>query len=134
MILQIDTHSGVPVYRQLIDQIRYQVAAGTLLAGDALPSTRQLSVELGINPMTISKAYSLLEAEGLVERKRGQPCCIAEFAENSNSDQLRQEQLQQTLRPAAHAALQLGYSRQDALKAFEQILNEREHENLKEEQ
>ena len=70
MLITIDHHSGVPVYRQLMDQIKFHIASGLLKPGDQLPTTRVLSGELEINPMTISKAYSFLEMEGLVERRR----------------------------------------------------------------
>ena len=65
MILVVDPHSGFPVYRQIVDQVRLQVSSGALAPGDELPSTRSLSTQLGVNPMTISKAYALLEGEGL---------------------------------------------------------------------
>ncbi len=71
MLLQIDHHSGVPIYRQVIDQVRHRIMAGQLKEGDQLTTVRDLSEELKVNPMTISKAYSLLEAEGLLERRRG---------------------------------------------------------------
>ena len=65
--------SGVPIYRQLMDQIRRLIAAGQLQAGAELPSARDLALEHAVNPMTISKAYALLEAEGLLIRNRGKP-------------------------------------------------------------
>jgi GntR family transcriptional regulator len=63
---------GLPLYRQLMDQVRQQIAAGRLTPGDFLPSTRQLAQQLEINTMTVSKAYSLLERDGVVELVRGQ--------------------------------------------------------------
>ena len=71
MILVIDTHSGVPIYRQLMDQITRQILAGQIRPGDQLPTVRELAVRLKINPMTISKAYSLLESTGILQRQRG---------------------------------------------------------------
>lgn len=70
-------HSGVPIYRQLTEQIRRMVASGKLSAGDALPSIRDLALRHAINPMTVSKAYSLLENEGVLERHRGKPMTVA---------------------------------------------------------
>ena len=64
--------SGVPIYRQLLDQVRAQIATGRLAAGEFLPSVRQVAGELAVNPMTVSKAYSLLERDGVVELVRGQ--------------------------------------------------------------
>ena len=63
---------GLPLYRQLMDQVRQQIAAGRLVPGDFLPSTRGLAQQLEINAMTVSKAYSLLERDGVVELVRGQ--------------------------------------------------------------
>ena len=69
----LDPHSGVPIYRQLLEQVRRLVASGQLKAGSELPSVRDLALAHAVNPMTISKAYSLLEAEGLLQRNRGRP-------------------------------------------------------------
>ena len=65
---QVNTSSGVPIYRQLMDQVRALVASGRLAEGDLLPPVRQVAQDLQINQMTVSKAYSLLEREGVVER------------------------------------------------------------------
>lgn len=73
----LDPHSGVPIYRQLTDQVRRLVASGSLAPGDALPSVRDLAREHAVNPMTISKAYSQLEAEGLLEHQRGRAMTVA---------------------------------------------------------
>jgi len=70
-------HSGVPIYRQLLEQIRRLVASGQLAPGTALPSIRELALEHAINPMTVSKVYSLLEGEGVLERHRGKPMTVA---------------------------------------------------------
>jgi GntR family transcriptional regulator len=64
--------SGVPIYRQIMDQVKAQIATGRLADGDFLPSVRQVAGELIVNPMTVSKAYSLLERDGLIELVRGQ--------------------------------------------------------------
>src|SRR5947209_18587417 len=68
---QVNTSSGVPIYRQLMDQVRALVASGRLAEGDLLPSVRQVAQDLQVNQMTVSKAYSLLERERVVERVRG---------------------------------------------------------------
>ncbi|MCB9757266.1 MAG: GntR family transcriptional regulator [Candidatus Omnitrophica bacterium] len=69
---QINPSSGVPVYRQVMDQVKTQIALDHLPRGSFLPSVRQMSKDLEINPMTVSKAYSLLEKDGIVEHVRGQ--------------------------------------------------------------
>ena len=72
--LQFEVHpsSGVPIYRQIMDQVRALIAGKKLASGDVLPSVRQMAAELGINMMTVSKAYSKLESDGIVSRSRGQ--------------------------------------------------------------
>src|SRR5579863_9114047 len=60
-------HSGVPVYRQIIDQVRGAIASGALATGDQLPTVRQLAVDLSINPNTVVRAYKELELGGLLE-------------------------------------------------------------------
>src|ERR1700677_2755732 len=67
----LDLHSGMPVYRQLIDQVRGGVASGSLNAGDQLPTVRQLAVDLAINPNTVLRAYRELELGGLLETHQG---------------------------------------------------------------
>jgi len=63
--------SGLPIYRQIMDQVCALIAGGRLAPGDLLPSVRQVAAELQVNMMTISKAYARLEAEGVIERVRG---------------------------------------------------------------
>jgi GntR family transcriptional regulator len=125
MLIVVDTHSGIPVFRQLMDQIRFQVASGVLAPGDELPSTRALSAELGINPMTVSKAYGLLEQEGIVERRPGLPLVVRrqDDAELENS---RREQLRVNLLPVATMAKQLGIEPSAALELFEALLEAHE--------
>ena len=73
----IDLHSGVPVYRQLIDQVRVGIASGSLIAGDQLPTVRQVAVDLEINPNTVMRAYRELELGGLLETHQGTGTFIA---------------------------------------------------------
>lgn len=70
-------HSGVPIYRQLAEQIRRMVASGQLAPGMELPSIRELALKHAINPMTVSKVYNLLESEAVLERHRGKPMTVA---------------------------------------------------------
>lgn len=69
--------SGIPIYRQLVEQVRRLVAGGQLPPGAELPSVRELAQQHAVNPMTVSKAYALLEAEGVLERNRGKPMTVA---------------------------------------------------------
>ena len=114
MLFTINRHNGIPAYRQLIEQIRRGIGGGLLAAGDELPSTRALSAELGTNPMTVSKAYGLLEREGLLLRRPGLPLVVAAFtgsdATAAGRRARREEELLRALAPAAAMARQLGIS------------------------
>ncbi|MEM9944017.1 MAG: GntR family transcriptional regulator [Planctomycetota bacterium] len=77
----IQFNSGVPIYRQVFDQVVREIDRGRFETGELLPSVRQLASDLGVNPMTVSKAYSLLETESVVERKRGVGMVVTRKAE-----------------------------------------------------
>jgi len=69
--ISLDLKSGVPIYRQIIDQVKSAIATGAIGPGDRLPTVRQLSVDLSVNPNTVSRAYTELELTGLVETHMG---------------------------------------------------------------
>ena len=71
MRIHLDLKSGVPFYRQIIDQVKAAIATETIAAGDRLPTVRQLAVDLSVNPNTVSRAYTELELTGLVETQMG---------------------------------------------------------------
>lgn len=125
MLITIDVHSGVPAYRQLVDQIRLQVAGGRLRPGDEIPSTRALSAELGLNPMTISRAYTLLEEEGILERRPGLPL-VVRARSGATHAAARSAQLTKALRPVASMARQLGISGRDAGDMLRRLVDEHE--------
>jgi len=121
-LLVINPHNGVPAYRQLMDQLKLQIATGVLPAGTELASTRALSAELTLNPMTISKAYNLLEREGVLERRRGQTLVVAErSSRDAETDRL--VHLREHLATAATMAAQLGITRPQALRIFRETLD-----------
>jgi GntR family transcriptional regulator len=76
--LHIDPHSGLPVYRQMIDQIKYYIASGTLRPGDQLPSVRDLAQRLSINPTTVVKAYTELQHEEVIDIRHGKGAFVME--------------------------------------------------------
>ncbi len=123
---QLDPSSTEPLYRQLMAQVRRFVAAGVLQPGTELPSVRDLAQSFAINPMTISKAYSLLEAEGVLSRPRGARMQVAEIvgAHLSQAERLR------LLRPALEIVLrqahELGLARSEIEAALKNVLDELE--------
>lgn len=120
---QINPGSAEPIYRQLMDQLRRRVAAGQWVAGQELPSVRELALQLAVHPMTISKAYGLLEIEGLLERRRGLPMVIAAGHARPAAARDRLEQLRPTLARAAAEARELDVPRHQALALFERLLD-----------
>jgi GntR family transcriptional regulator len=120
----IHTGSAEPIYRQLVEHVRRRVASGQIKAGDEIPSVRELAQLLAVHPMTISKAYSLLEAQGLLERRRGLAMRVAPQHQRAQSAASRVELLRPTLSRAAAEARQLQLPKQAALKLFEQIIDE----------
>lgn len=123
MLIIVDQNNGVPVYRQIIDQIRFHITSGLAKVGDELPSTRALSQQLGVNPMTVSKSYSLLEEEGLAERRPGLPLIVKKISAGS-AELNRTEQLRSLLDPPAAAVRQLGIPKTKALDIFRSLLEE----------
>ena len=120
----IHTGSAEPIYRQLVEHVRRRVASGQIRAGDEIPSVRELAQLLAVHPMTISKAYSLLEAEGLLERRRGLAMRVAPQHQRAQSTAARVELLRPTLGRAAAEARQLELPKQAVLKVFDKIIDE----------
>ena len=125
MILVVDPHSGIPVYRQIVEQIRFSVASGLLAPGDEIPSTRALSAKLGVNPMTVSKAFGLLEEDGVLERRPGRPHVVRKRRGDS-VQATRLEQLEQALRPVATKTRQLDLEPETAVQVFRRLLDDDE--------
>jgi GntR family transcriptional regulator len=117
MILEIDYHSGVPIYRQVVGQIERLVLSGALPEGQQLESVRDLSERLKVNPMTVSKAYSILEREEFLERRRGVGLFIAKLKTRQKEQQGRAI-LDKLLDKAAAAAVQMGVNPQEAIQTF----------------
>ena len=113
----LNPNNGTPIYRQLMEQVRRMVSSGQLQPGSELPSVRELALSHAVNPMTISKAYSLLEAEGLLERQRGKAMTIATQHGSKDSKTTRLQHLQPVLDQLAIAARQLQLTPDDVLKA-----------------
>src|SRR6204780_2300315 len=75
---RLDQHSGVPAYRQIIDQVQAGIASGALTAGNQLPTVRQVAVDLAINPNTVLRGYRELEIRGVLETQQGTGTFISE--------------------------------------------------------
>ena len=127
--VQIDPHSGVPVYRQVMDQMKYYVASGVLKVGDMLPSIRALARAMSVNPATVVKAYTELQHEGVIEIRHGKGAFVAEAARRMSTAE-RDKALRRLARQLAIEAVQMGATgdmvRRIVVEEMERIGNERE--------
>jgi GntR family transcriptional regulator len=122
-LFSITTGSSEPIYRQLVEQVRRLAAGGQLQPGDEMPSVREIAQALALNPMTVSKAYGLLEMEGVLLRRRGLGMVVAERAAPAKVAD-RAELLRPTLERAALEARQLELDPDTVLSLFATILKE----------
>ncbi len=120
MLLEIDHHNGQPIYRQVIDQIRQQIMAGQLCEGEQLMTVRDLASYLRVNPMTISKAYALLEVEGLLERRRGIGLFVAKIRDEQKG-RTKENLLEDVLRQAAVMAVQFDIPQSKAVEMLAEL-------------
>ena len=118
---RLDLHSGVPVYRQLIDQVRSGVASGSLVAGDQLPTVRQLAVDLAINPNTVMRAYRELELGGFLETHQGTGTFISDKKPEKNTAG-RERQLNQMAGEFAARAGAAGFTLEDLIDRLRNLL------------
>jgi GntR family transcriptional regulator len=123
-LFSITTGSTEPIYQQLVAQVRRRVASGLWLPGLEMPSVRELAQALAVNPMTVSKAYGLLETQGVLERRRGLAMVVAAQARDPGPDVDRAALLRPALERAALEARQLGLSEARALALFKAVLKQ----------
>ena len=122
MIIQIDFKSGKPVYLQLVDQIRYAAASGTLRSGEPLPSIRPLAEELRLNRNTIAKAYAELEGQGIIEMIPGKGCFLKK-SDSPFNKQIRQKLLAAEIDEAVVMAHHLQVDREKFLALVQERLD-----------
>lgn len=115
MHIELSVRDGVPIYRQVINQIRYLIAAGQLSVGDELPPIRTLAEQLSITPNTVVKAYDALEAEGLVVKRQGAGTYVAELASPLKKSEQRRLLTERADTLLAEAK-QLNFSYEDLLE------------------
>jgi GntR family transcriptional regulator len=121
----LNPHSSVPIYQQLVEQVRRMVAGGQLAPGTELPSVREMAQEHTVHPMTISKAYSLLEAEGVLERHRGKPMRVAAQRRDQVNLAARLKQIEPQLEALALSARQLELSPEEVIAQLKKKLGDK---------
>lgn len=117
---RLDAHSGVPVYRQLIDQVQAAIATGTLRPGDQLPTVRLVAVELAINPNTVSRAYREMEIRGILDTQQGTGTFIADRQVEPSQEE-RERQLAQLVGEFVSRAGAAGLTTGDLINALRKL-------------
>ena len=119
---QIDPGSAAPAYRQLMEQVQYYVASGTVAGGDKLPSIRELARYLGVNPSTVVKAYGELEHAGVIERRHGSGVFVKRGAKSPPKRE-RERALRERAQRLAVEAKQMGVERELVLRLVAEELD-----------
>lgn len=129
-LFSVTAGSPEPIYRQLVGQVHRRVATGQWPAGTEMPSVRELAQALALNPMTVSKAFSILEAEGVLTRRRGLSMVVADRP-NQPLHQVTTTLLQPTMLQAITEAKQAGLQQSEAMALFKALWqqNDRERKN-----
>lgn len=120
LAIHISPSSGTPIYRQLMEQVHRLVASQRLKPGDELPSVRNLAEQLEINPMTVSKAYSGLELQGILIRQRGKTMTVAQTPQAKQSVAQRLQKIRPSVDSLLVEAKQLDLSKEQLLDFVEQ--------------
>ncbi len=123
-LLTVQPASPEPIYRQIVEQLRRLVAGGQLRAGDALPSVREVAGFHAINPMTVSRAYSLAETEGLLERQRGKGMVVASTSRSSQTEARRLALLEPSLQALVRQTRELELPAELVLRRLTTLLGE----------
>jgi len=111
--LNLDFHSGLPIYTQIVNQIQSQLANGILKPGDQLPTVRALASELRVNFNTVARAYRILDEERIISTQQGRGTYITEIPPPEISEKLRQESLAELTQRFINEALRLGFSERE---------------------
>ena len=117
MLLHLDYRDSRPIYVQIMDALRQQIASGVLRQEEKLPSVRELAASLSINPNTIQRAYRQLEMEGWIATVPGKGCFVCGIPEGNPQEELR---LLRQFDDAARNLLHRGYTRQELTRRLEQ--------------
>ena len=120
MLLHLDYRDSRPIYVQIMDALRQQIAAGVLLPEEKLPSVRELAASLSINPNTIQRSYRQLEMEGWIATVPGKGCFVCGIPEGDPQEELR---LLRQFDDSARNLLLRVYTRQELIKRLEQEEN-----------
>ncbi|GFZ89022.1 GntR family transcriptional regulator [Dyella caseinilytica] len=123
-LLTIQPNAPEPIYRQIVEQLRRLIASGQLTAGELLPSVRDVAGFHAVNPMTVSRAYGIAEAEGLLERLRGKGMAVAATRKAVQSESQRMALLEAQLQELARHANELELPAEPVLRRLAKLLGD----------
>jgi GntR family transcriptional regulator len=123
MNISIDINSPVPIYIQILDQIKLLIAQKKLKTRDKLPSVRELALQLELNPRTISNAYRELAVQGLVEKKKGIGLFLTDSCKGF-SEKEKGNQLEQKINELIEFGMMLGMSKEDIFREFTKVCSD----------
>lgn len=123
-LLSIQPAAPEPIYRQIMEQLRRLIASGQLSSGESLPSVREVAGHHAINPMTVSRAYGQLEAEGLLERQRGKGMVVAATRKRPQSHDQRLDHLEPRLRDIARQTRELDLPIKQVIDRLRTLMDE----------
>jgi GntR family transcriptional regulator len=118
MDITISVRDGVPIYRQIVNQVRYMIASGLLLPGDEISPIRTLALQLKVTPNTIVKAYGELENAGMIHKRRGSGTYVSEIQSTLASKE-RKRIIEQRIDALLSEAHQLSFSAAELLSIFQ---------------
>jgi GntR family transcriptional regulator len=124
MQIKIDILSKIPIYVQIIDQIKHLIATGVLRPDDQLPTVRKLATELRVNFNTVARAYRLLDEEGLISTQHGRGTYILPPPSEDNGERLRRQDLRWLTLHYLNEVAQLEYSAEDVEKIVLRYINQ----------
>ena len=126
IVFSIQPSSGVPIYKQIVEQVQRLVASGHLSPGDEIPSVRKVATHFQVNPMTVSKAYSMLENSKILERRRGLGMFVSTDIKSSKTLKERIEIIKPNLEEIAEQAKQLDLSKEKVIELLSKIMENKD--------
>lgn len=124
MKIRLDFRSGVPIYIQIMDQIKELVAAGELAPGEQLPTVRQLATELQVNFNTVARAYRMLDEAGVISTQHGRGTYICDLPGEETNQQLRQESIEEITKRYLYEARKMNYSPEEVAAMIHKYIDE----------
>ena len=120
--IEVDFRSGVPIYIQIMDQVKHMIATGELNSGDQLPTVRQLATDLRVNFNTVARSYKMLDEAGVISTQHGRGTFILDVPVDGDGEELRFQDLLRLTRQYVYDAYRLGYDPDEVRQVFESKL------------